>query len=102
MLDPALLRRLQTETDTYIRQHQTDPAPDAWYAGRGPHGDFGPYATPEDALIALLRRLWESFDDARHGRDMAEAEAAQLRAELTAIRAAVGRIGRDLLDTADD
>jgi len=82
-----LLRRLIAEADTGIVQHANDPHADEWYAGRGDAGDFGPYLSAEDALVRMLRHLWERYDETRAERDAAEAEAQQLRAELAAFRA---------------
>lgn len=72
-----LLRRLLAEADTGISQHDDDPRPDAWYAGRGDCGDWGPYPTAEDALVSLLRHLWAALDEARAERDAAEALLAR-------------------------
>jgi hypothetical protein len=72
-----LLRRLLTEADTGIGQHRHDPRPDEWFAGRGDCGDHGPYTSPEDALVGLVRRLWRDLDEARAERDAAEALVAR-------------------------
>ena len=86
-----LLRRLYAEAETEISQHLHTPAPDAWYAGRVlggtlGGGDIGPYASAEDALVALVRHVW--------GRcDQAEAEARALRAELARARQPGSRAG---------
>jgi len=82
----ALLYRLLAEADTGISQHHYHPRPDAWYVGRGEGGDYGPYQSAEDALVRMLRHLWERYDETRAERDAAEAEAQQLRAELAAFR----------------
>lgn len=85
-----LLRRLYAEAETEVTQHAHSPAPDEWYAGRTVGtlggGDFGPYPSAEDAIVATLRRLWAALDDARDERDRAEAEARELAAELAAVR----------------
>jgi hypothetical protein len=74
-----LLRRLLAEADTGITQHEHTPAPEEWFAGRGDCGDWGPYPSAEDALIALVRRLWAMLDEARAERDQAWDENEQLR-----------------------
>lgn len=83
-----LLRRLYAEAETEISQHEHTPAPDEWYAGRvlaGPGGgmlgggDYGPYATPEEAIVRLVRHLWTRYDEVCDERDRAEAEAAEMR-----------------------
>lgn len=90
-----LLRRLYAEASTEVSQHEYNPAPDEWYAGRvlaGPGGgmlgggDYGPYPSAEEAIVKLLRHLWERYDEVCDERDRAELEARELRAELAAMR----------------
>lgn len=83
-----LLRRLYAEASTEISQHEHTPAPDEWYAGRvlaGPGGgmlgggDYGPYPSAEEAIVKLLRHLWERYDEVCDERDALGAELAELR-----------------------
>lgn len=85
-----LLRRLLAEASTEITQHKYTPAADEWFAGRviGSFGggDFGPYSSAEDAIVGLVRRVWQLYDETREERDAAEAEARELRDELTCVK----------------
>ena len=84
----TLLYRLRAEADTTIAPHAG-----AWYAGRGDNGSYGPHASAEDACVALVRHLWERYDETRLERDFAQAEAHALRTALAEAR-------RVALDTA--
>ena len=84
----TLLYRLLAEADTGISQHAG-----AWYAGRGDNVDYGPHASAEDALVALVALLWQRYDETRLERDFAQAEAHELRTALAEAR-------RVALDTA--
>jgi hypothetical protein len=92
-----LLQRLLTEANTIVSQHATNPRPDVWYAGHGLYGDFGPYATAEDAVVGLVRHLWERLDESRRERDLLEALRDSLRAELDAARNEVQRLGVEVV-----
>ena len=77
----TLLRRLLTEADTTVA-----PACGAWYAGRGDNGSYGPHASAEDALVALVALVWSRYDEVRLERDLAQAEAHELRTALAEAR----------------
>lgn len=82
----TLLRRLLAEAETEITQHKHDPQADEWYSGRVlgalGGGDRGPFNSPEDALIDLVRNLWERYDEVRAERDRAERTLQHLISEL--------------------
>jgi hypothetical protein len=88
-----LLRRLATEAETEISQHEHTPAPTEWYAGRTLDGlgggDFGPYGSAEAAIVALVRHLWERYDEVCDERDRAEQQVAQLREDTRHLRVAL-------------
>jgi hypothetical protein len=92
-----LLRRLFYEANTGISQHAHDPQPAVWYAGRGMYGDFGPYASAEDAVVGLVVNLWKQCDDMRLQRDLLETMRDSLRAELRAAHDELQRVGTELM-----
>jgi hypothetical protein len=92
-----LLRRLFYEADTGISQHAHTPQPDVWYAGHGRYGDFGPYASAEDAVVGLVVNLWERLDEVRQERDLLEMMRDTLRAELRAAHNELQRVGTELV-----
>ena len=83
----TLLDRLRVEADTGISQHAS-----GWCAGRGDNVDYGPYQSPEDALVQLVRHLWERYDEVCAERDFAAAEAHALRTALAEARRVVAVI----------
>jgi len=85
----TLLDRLRAEADTTI----AEDASGAWYAGRGDNASYGPHASAEDALVALVALVWSRYDETRAERDFAQAEAHELRTALAEAR-------RVALDTA--
>ena len=91
----TLLYRLRAEADTTIA-----PACGAWYAGRGDNGSYGPHASAEDACVALVRHLWQRYDETRAERDFAQAERDFAAAEAHALRTALAEARRVALDTA--
>lgn len=92
-----LLRRLYKEANTGISQHAHSPRPDVWYAGQGRYGDFGPYASAEDAVVGLVVKLWERLDEVRQERDLLETMRDSLRAELRAAHDELQRVGGELM-----
>jgi hypothetical protein len=92
-----LLRRLFDEANTGISQHAHAPRPDVWYAGHGRYGDFGPYASAEDAVVGLVVNLWERLEEVRQERDLLEAMRDSLRAELRAAHDELQRVGVELV-----
>jgi hypothetical protein len=107
-----LLRRLFNEAETEITQHEHSPRSDRWYAGRTigalGGGDYGPYASAEDAIVALVRTLWTRYDEVRAERDQAEAErdaaiivADGRRLELDRLRRVVGQVGGQLVKMSE-
>lgn len=92
-----LLRRLFYKADTGISQHAHAPQPNVWYAGHGTYGDFGPYASAEDAVVGLIAKLWERLDEARRERDLLETMRDSLRAELRAAHDELQRVGGELM-----
>lgn len=92
-----LLRRLFYEANTGISQHAHDPQPNVWYAGHGRYGDFGPYASAEDAVVGLVANLWAQLEDVRQQRDLLETMRDSLRAELRAAHDELHRVGTELM-----
>lgn len=104
-----LLNRLLAEVSTEITQHEHTPAADEWFAGRildgFGGGDFGPYASAEDAIVGLVRRLWELYDEALAERDtlqIALASASDMRKELAQLRATLSTVGQRIHALNDD
>lgn len=77
----TLLYRLASESNLVVSQHLYVPIADQWFGG-----DWGPYETVEDGIVAGVKWLRLLYDDTVDERDQLLRENRELKVALQSLQ----------------